>query len=195
VTTPITKDGRLSAKEMIGNNANLERLQDDYARRMAEFKLRRGLKSNRVHVPTKEFYKYVSSAAAKPEVKKHIEKHLKNLDIEVDFASRIAHMVDKKEIPVFGKEKAKNELKMEISQFVNNTFEKAKTVFKDDLIKLSMQGFDLFDQTNANYLAEDYVKKKEKLESIRMQEWRKEMDKIKPEIEQKTEIDRSIFRR
>jgi hypothetical protein len=195
VTTPITKDGRLSAKEMIGNNANLERLQDDYANRMAKFGLKRGFKSNREHVPTKEFYKYVSSAAAKPQVKKHIEKHLNNVDVTVNFRSRIDNIVDKKEISVFGVQKAKNELKMEISQFVNETFEKAKTILKKDLITESMQGFDILDQTNANFLAEEYAKQKDKLQEIRMEEWRKELAKIKPEIEQKTEIDRPILRR
>jgi hypothetical protein len=77
---------------------------------------------------------------------------------------------------------------MEISQFVNETFEKAKVVLKQDLITQSMKGFDILDQTNANFLAEEYAKQKEKIDEIRIAEWRKELAKINTKNEHKIDI-------
>ena len=46
VFVPLTSDGRLSAKEIIGNNAALKNLQDDYAAAMKPFGLERGVEGS-----------------------------------------------------------------------------------------------------------------------------------------------------
>jgi len=43
VSVPLTSDGRLSAKEVIGNRKVLEKRQDDYAELMKSFDLKRGI--------------------------------------------------------------------------------------------------------------------------------------------------------
>lgn len=58
---PLTADGRLSAKEVVGNAKSLAALQDDYAAKMAAFGLKRGEKGKKVrHVTTAEYYKAVN---------------------------------------------------------------------------------------------------------------------------------------
>lgn len=57
VVTPITKDGRLSAKQIVGNKNDLQRLQDDYAKRMEQHELSRGVKGSRAtHDSIQEYY-------------------------------------------------------------------------------------------------------------------------------------------
>lgn len=54
---PLTKDGRLSAKEVVGNRTKLTKLQTNYANQMESFGLERGLKGSKVsHVTTAEYY-------------------------------------------------------------------------------------------------------------------------------------------
>lgn len=43
---PITSEGKLSAKEVMGNKSNLQKLQDNYALAMVDFGLKRGLRSS-----------------------------------------------------------------------------------------------------------------------------------------------------
>jgi len=60
---PITKDGRLSAKETIGNRAKLEQLHTRYAQRMHQFGLERGEKrDNQKHIKTADYRKQVAKA-------------------------------------------------------------------------------------------------------------------------------------
>lgn len=61
---PITKDGRLSAKEFIGGTKHrLQELQTDYAKAMKGFGLERGSeKSIAKHQDVKTYYKYVNDA-------------------------------------------------------------------------------------------------------------------------------------
>lgn len=55
---PLTEDGRLSAKEIVGNNKKLAELQDDYALQMKKFGLQRGERGSKVtHVSTSEYYR------------------------------------------------------------------------------------------------------------------------------------------
>ena len=57
VVVPLTPDGRLSAKEVMGNREKLSELQSQYAERMASFKLNRGIKgSTATHETVKEYY-------------------------------------------------------------------------------------------------------------------------------------------
>ena len=60
VTVPLTEDGRLSAKEMIGDRIELKQRQDRYANAMEQFGLQRGLSNTGVkHEDVKEYYKRV----------------------------------------------------------------------------------------------------------------------------------------
>ncbi|MGP2571270.1 MobV family relaxase [Ornithobacterium rhinotracheale] len=63
VTIPLTKDGRLSAFEIIGNRKKMQERQDRYAERMEQFGLRRGVKSTGItHEGAKEYYTRMSLA-------------------------------------------------------------------------------------------------------------------------------------
>jgi hypothetical protein len=64
VTVPLTKDGRLSAKEIIGNKKGLEERQNRYAEQMKEFDLKRGLSAKhteRKHETAQEYRKRVKN--------------------------------------------------------------------------------------------------------------------------------------
>lgn len=57
VTVNLTEDGRLSAKEIIGNAKDMEARQDRYAEKMKEFGLERGLKNTGIkHEDAKTYY-------------------------------------------------------------------------------------------------------------------------------------------
>ena len=57
VTVPLTEDGRLSAKELIGNRKAMQERQDRYAERMKPFELQRGIRSTGIrHEGAKEYY-------------------------------------------------------------------------------------------------------------------------------------------
>lgn len=58
VVVPLTADGRLSAKEVVGNKHDLQRLQDDYADHMRRFNLDRGVRGSKArHTDVKEYYR------------------------------------------------------------------------------------------------------------------------------------------
>jgi len=57
VTVPLTKDGRLSAKEVLGDRKEMSARQDRYADKMAEFGLKRGIKRTGIkHEDAKRYY-------------------------------------------------------------------------------------------------------------------------------------------
>jgi hypothetical protein len=61
VIVPLTKDGRLSAREIVGNRKDFQLLQDNYAAQMAHFGFVRGEKYSRAkHEDVKEYYKRVN---------------------------------------------------------------------------------------------------------------------------------------
>ena len=63
VTVPITPDGRLSAKEVIGDRIVLQQRQNSYAEAMQQFGLERGLRDTGVrHEDVKEYYKRVEQS-------------------------------------------------------------------------------------------------------------------------------------
>lgn len=53
---PITTDGRLSAKEVMGNKKDMTKLQDNYAVAMKQFGLKRGLRSSKKKHETAQQY-------------------------------------------------------------------------------------------------------------------------------------------
>lgn len=57
VTVPLTKDGRLSAKEVMGNRKDMQERQDRYADAMKVFGLDRGIRNTGIkHESAKEYY-------------------------------------------------------------------------------------------------------------------------------------------
>lgn len=68
VTVPITEDGRLSAKELIGNRKDMEARQDRYGELMKEFGLARGVVGSKAkHQDVKRFYGNVNEKKSKLE--------------------------------------------------------------------------------------------------------------------------------
>lgn len=62
VIVPLTHDGRLSAKDVVGNKSDLKRLQDDYAKKMSIYGLTRGEEGSRArHEDVAEYYKRVNT--------------------------------------------------------------------------------------------------------------------------------------
>lgn len=63
IVVPLTKDGKLSAKEFTGTREKLKQLQTDYAQNIGiKYGLERGLKdTNRKHITTKDYYRYVNA--------------------------------------------------------------------------------------------------------------------------------------
>lgn len=70
VVVPLTKDGRLSAKEMMGDRRKMSKLQDDYGKVMQEkFGLQRGIKgSMATHDSVKEYYARISQRIMYPSI-------------------------------------------------------------------------------------------------------------------------------
>ena len=78
VTVNLTKDGRLSAKEIIGNRKAMQNRQDRYAQAMQSFGLERGIKNTGIkHEDAKTYYARIKQAndfSKKNEIK--VEKNL-----------------------------------------------------------------------------------------------------------------------
>jgi hypothetical protein len=72
IVVPLTKDGRLSAKEVVGDRKKLKSFQDRYAAAMKPFGLERGEEeSKNTHITTKEFYQELEKT----------RKEIQNLDL------------------------------------------------------------------------------------------------------------------
>lgn len=68
VLVPITNDGRLNAKEIVGGPKGLKELQDQYAKRMEQFGLKRGLENSAAkHEDVREYYARVNNPTGKLE--------------------------------------------------------------------------------------------------------------------------------
>lgn len=63
IVVPLTKEGKLSAKEFTGTRKKLKELQTDYAKKVGQkYGLERGVEgSNRKHITTKDYYRYVNA--------------------------------------------------------------------------------------------------------------------------------------
>ena len=73
VTVPLTKDGRLSAKEVMGNKKVLQERQDRYAEMMKPFGLERGIRGTGIkHENANDYYKRIDQAVNTP-LKKELE--------------------------------------------------------------------------------------------------------------------------
>jgi hypothetical protein len=66
---PLTNDGRLSAKEVVGNKHDLKRLQDKYGNTMKKYGLERGEdNSNSHHIDTQDYYRSINMAVKSSEL-------------------------------------------------------------------------------------------------------------------------------
>lgn len=166
VTVPITNDGRLSAKELVGNNKNLELLQDKYALAMQPFGMIRGVKSTRKHVDTKEFHKFVLNAAAPNRVKNNILEQMHGQKIRHQVSKQIEQIFNENEITPFSIKKQKELLKNEITRYSQDILEKGITAIKEKMISIADKGFDSFNQENSNNLAKNYMEQKKRLERM-----------------------------
>lgn len=71
VHVPLTKDGRLSAKEMVGNRQDMIDRQTRYAQAMAPFGLQRGVRGSKAqHETLREYYSRVEQIEATTEATK-----------------------------------------------------------------------------------------------------------------------------
>jgi hypothetical protein len=74
VIVPLTADGRLSAKEMLGGPKGMQQLQEDYAQKMAYFGLERGIKGSKAkHTDVQEYYASLNDPLRATDVKQAIE--------------------------------------------------------------------------------------------------------------------------
>ena len=63
VTVPLTEDGRLSARELLGNPKEMSQRQDRYADQMKSFGFQRGIKATGVkHEDAKTYYARIKQA-------------------------------------------------------------------------------------------------------------------------------------
>ena len=84
---PLTKDGKLSAKEIVSKD-RLKKLQEDYSKQMEDYGLKRGIEgSENRHITTKQYYqrqgsikKEAQQIANDPNSKAKIEQLLAKID-------------------------------------------------------------------------------------------------------------------
>ena len=63
VTIPLTKDGRLSAREVFGNKSDMQKRQDRYANKMKPFELQRGERRTGIkHEDAREYYSRMNTS-------------------------------------------------------------------------------------------------------------------------------------
>jgi len=88
VTVPLTEDGRLSAKEMLGDRKEMSARQDRYAEKMKEFRLERGIKATGIkHENARSYYARMEQEVSrnKQTVKAKVpEMSLKKLSTKIE---------------------------------------------------------------------------------------------------------------
>ena len=106
---PITEDGRLSARDFIGDRKKMQQLQDLYAEKMKPFDLERGIKGSRAeHTTTKEYYSMIEKPV----------KMSQNLTVEEKanladryLAEHINRLLEEKKKAQYGKSYRENQAK------------------------------------------------------------------------------------
>lgn len=79
VTVPLTQDGRLSAKEVMGNKEKMSDLQEKYGQAMQKYDLSRGVKGSKAtHDSVQEYYARLNQVVTEP---KTLEDY-KNLSVQ-----------------------------------------------------------------------------------------------------------------
>jgi hypothetical protein len=100
IVVPLTPEGKLSAKEYIGNKKKLKEFQTDYANKVgAKYNLKRGIEdTNRKHLTTKDFYRNINKNELtaeeiinNPRAKELITKLIELSDVNKDLLKEVAH--------------------------------------------------------------------------------------------------------
>ena len=163
VTVNLTADGRLSAKEIIGNRESMQTRQDRYAEAMKPFGLNRGLKSTGIkHEDAREYYGRINSAIEDGNNIGEFEarKTLMGIEIGIDKDKTIEtlkeHLIAAKTFNSANAEEIKK-LKKDIERAseTNTHFEgKSKniTIQKDNMII----NRDLYEKSRENFILEKF---------------------------------------
>ena len=156
VITPITKDNRLSAKQVVGNKNDLRQIQDDYAERMKRYNLNRGIRgSTATHDSIKEYYARINNPVqSQLEIpskrffegkKKYFQKILKSLEPVVFenkyYKSKISDVLNKEKELSKRQEKIEN-LEQHINEVKNSAFEKGKKLVEQKIDEATKKKFD-----------------------------------------------------
>ena len=114
VTVNLTKDGRLSAKEIIGNKKQMQLRQDRYANEMKTFGLERGIRSTGItHEGSREYYSRMKEALKEGDEKENLKVFKTFLGIQKGLD--VENTVLNYENALKREKTAKNSLQMEIS--------------------------------------------------------------------------------
>jgi len=146
VTVPITEDGRLSAKETMGNKDKLQARQDRYAVAMKPFGLERGVRSTGIrHENAREYYARMKSSLEDEKSEISVSKRFLGVKVGIDKDKTIEALEDEikklktQKISAIEKSKADEKKKMiamkeaeKSKQVLNNAInnpEKVKEVY------------------------------------------------------------------
>ena len=163
VTVNLTSDGRLSAKEIIGNRESMQTRQDRYAEAMKPFGLNRGLKSTGIkHEDAREYYGRITSALEEGKNIKGFEakKKVMGVEIGIDKDKTIEtlkeHLIAAKTFNRANAEEIKK-LKKDIERTsVSNTHFEGKsknvTIQKDNMIV----NRDIYEKSRENFILEKF---------------------------------------
>lgn len=114
VTVNLTKDGRLSAKEIIGNKKQMQQRQDRYANEMKPFGLERGIRSTGItHEGSREYYSRMKEALKEGDEKENLKVFKTFLGVQKGLD--VENTVLNYENALKREKTAKNSLQMEIS--------------------------------------------------------------------------------
>lgn len=181
VITPITKDGRLSAREIVGNKKDLQQLQDDYAEAMKKYSLHRGLKGSKAkHYEVSEYY-----ARIKDPVEAKISIPVKeNTESNPEYTERVKSALKPL---IFNFEQLKKENKA-IEKDFQSTYERAIDVVNGMLegAKVDVSFKVDWDKQKVLYQIPSVEKEKQKEREARMIK-----EKPKPKQEQTKDRDRN----
>lgn len=105
---PLTADGRLSAKELIGGRAQLSEDQTSYAECVRNLGLERGLEGSKArHTTIRQYYQRVGSPTPKPPVVEVPTPSLMDKAKTLDYGHRVAESVLKQLTPAWNAAKTK----------------------------------------------------------------------------------------
>ena len=83
VTVNLTSDGRLSAKEIIGNKKQMQQRQDRYAIAMKSFGLERGLRNTGIkHEGSREYYARMKESLKEGDIEEDLKVNKTFLGIQ-----------------------------------------------------------------------------------------------------------------
>lgn len=156
VSVPLTKDGRLSAKEVMGNKDKLQDRQDRYAELMKPFNLQRGEKNTGIkHEDAKEYYKRIKIAN---KIQDTNVLEAKRSVLSVDFGLDKDKTIENYKIVLASKLTALNEKEHELKQAKKQLGEVKKSAdFEKRRYKEVMKREEFYNESQKKYI--EYVQK------------------------------------